>query len=339
MSREESIMEAQRRRALRMEEENGGTITPATWDNWSQEVEVEVGEDKQLGAEEQVEEGEEDLNSGEDNILDGITIGEDIWGEIPPSYSPVTSPISEWDEEMREDDNPTPPLEEEEVEEEEEFLWEVGDDWNILMKGRHYEKKMVGTKGLLVSDDYILVFEREDSTDEAGSGSGAILEELEEGEEDDIIWMDKVSVVEVGWGLWVGGVGGVGVRRTLALKMEDREMTRDAGSFIFDTLLRKSLKIKRKFSLLRWGVKGGGVLFTTKCEKTMKLMEEEVERGIRWRGSKVIRCPAEDLSRRNTVTIWCSHNTMLFGDMIETIRLEHPTLGAEDWVLWKESES
>ncbi|KZC05426.1 hypothetical protein WN55_05456 [Dufourea novaeangliae] len=81
-----------------------------------------------------------------------------------------------------------------------------------------------------------------------------------------------------------GGEKGGSRKRTLALKLEDREITRDAGNYIFDAFFKRSLKVRRKFSLLRWGVKGGGVLFTTKCEKTLKLMEEDVEKGVKWRG-------------------------------------------------------
>ncbi|KZC09624.1 hypothetical protein WN55_01199 [Dufourea novaeangliae] len=127
-------------------------------------------------------------------------------------------------------------------------------------------------------------------------------------------------------------------KKTLAMKLVDREITRDAGHHIFDTFLKKSLKIRRKFSFIRWGVKSGGVLFTTKCPKTYKLMIEEVDKGIQWRGSKVVRCAIEDLEKRSTITIWCSHSTMSFKDMVEALDIEYPTLGARAWTLWKEAE-
>ncbi|KZC14952.1 hypothetical protein WN55_08440 [Dufourea novaeangliae] len=86
------------------------------------------------------------------------------------------------------------------------------------------------------------------------------------------------------------------------------------------------------------GGERGGVLFTTRCTKTHKLMVEELEKGIQWRGSKVVRCSVEDLDKRNTVTVWCSHSTMEFKDMVEAVRIEYPLMGAESWTLWKEAD-
>ncbi|KZC15025.1 hypothetical protein WN55_08618 [Dufourea novaeangliae] len=124
-------------------------------------------------------------------------------------------------------------------------------------------------------------------------------------------------------------------RRTLAIKLEDREVTKDTGNYIFDQFFKRSLRAGRVFSLLRWGIKGGGVLFTTKCERTMKMMEES---GMKFRSSRVMRCQIEDLDKRHVVTMWCSHSTMLFKDLKEAVQIEYPALGAEDWILWKEAD-
>ncbi|KZC15204.1 hypothetical protein WN55_00001 [Dufourea novaeangliae] len=125
---------------------------------------------------------------------------------------------------------------------------------------------------------------------------------------------------------------------TLALKLTEREMTREAGNHVFDIFLRQSLRDKRKFSLVRWGVKGGGLLFTTRCGRTYKLMEEVIEKGVQWRGSKVVKCKTDDLERKSMVAVWCSHCTMRFKDLVEILVIEHPALRAEEWTLWRESE-
>ncbi|KZC15085.1 hypothetical protein WN55_09808 [Dufourea novaeangliae] len=189
MSREESIQEAARRRSLKLMEDMGETMTPKNWDDWSQSEETGT----ETGGQEEVQErmevsaarGEEPEEE-EDELT--VILGDDDRGrETSTSYSPITSPISEWGNEAELEEEPVAEMMEGEGV---PVGWDPNndlEDWRRLMEGINFETKMMVERGVLVSDEWILVFERREEVEP--EIIGARIEETREEEIDDIIWV------------------------------------------------------------------------------------------------------------------------------------------------------
>ncbi|KZC15028.1 hypothetical protein WN55_08621 [Dufourea novaeangliae] len=191
MNREESLQEMKKRRTERMTEELEVVISPATWGEWTQEGEEQLisGRKTQEEVVAQVEAGEEEIHSDGEETIIYIPDEEENRDLAPPDYSPITSPISDWDEVMEEEENHLPPLEEgvgTRVRWKDE---EDAEEWRSMMSGQNFDTKMVGDTGFLVSEGFMLAFKRSEQLEEPEQGRGATIEELDDDEADDIIWI------------------------------------------------------------------------------------------------------------------------------------------------------